>query len=433
MVDEVTSHNTELMPVCIRFVDKDLTIREELLQVVSLQRITGLHIANKIKEVLGHLGVDISNCRGQGYDGASNMSSNRVGVQALIRQDAPKAVYTHCSGHCLNLVIANSCSLPVVRNTLGKMKATVNFFVYSPKRESLLMEVATKEVHPMGQRKVLIDVCPTRWAARHNAYSHFYTAYVFMVKALEVIALGLHKETYSEDVTTGWEGKYRAESSGLLTGLEQFEFIITFLTVYQYLSHLQGITVKLQSTSLDIIHAFHLVEEIKGVYHSLRESITNDFTKIYDQAVKMADKVDVQPAKPRSAGRMKNRANAPAESVQEYFVRNMAIPLLDHVISDLETRFSPLSVTSSTLLGLVPSVLCSKEVDIAKAVDMYRDDLPSPEQIDVQRWILKWEGKSLEDQPSSCAQAIKQCDAQQFPNISQLLKLAYMYLTSYFM
>ena len=34
---------------------------------------------------------DGSNCQGQGYNGASNMRSERVSVQALIRQDAPKA------------------------------------------------------------------------------------------------------------------------------------------------------------------------------------------------------------------------------------------------------------------------------------------------------------------------------------------------------
>jgi len=103
----------------------------------------------------------------------------------------------------------------------------------------------------------------------------------------------------------------------------------------------------------------------------------------------------------------------------------VAIPFLDHVITDLEARFSPLSVTSSTLLGLVPSVLCSQEVDITKAVDMYKHDLPTPELIDqeVRRWKLKWEGKPTQDQPSSCAKAIKECDAQQFPSISQLLKL----------
>ena len=123
MLDEVTSH---MMPVCIRFVDQDLNIREELLQVVSLPRITGLHIANKLKHVLSQLGLNISDCRGQGYDGASNMRSDKVGVQALIRKYAPKAVYMHCSGHCLNLVIARSCALPVVRNTLDKMKCTVH-------------------------------------------------------------------------------------------------------------------------------------------------------------------------------------------------------------------------------------------------------------------------------------------------------------------
>ena len=37
--------------------------------------------------------------RGQGYDGASNMSSDVVGVQARIKQVAPLATYIHCSGH----------------------------------------------------------------------------------------------------------------------------------------------------------------------------------------------------------------------------------------------------------------------------------------------------------------------------------------------
>ena len=50
------------------------------------------------------------------------MRSERVGVQALIREDAPKVVYMKCSGHYLNLVIAGSCALPVVRNALDKVR-----------------------------------------------------------------------------------------------------------------------------------------------------------------------------------------------------------------------------------------------------------------------------------------------------------------------
>ena len=124
--------------------------------------------------------------------------------------------------------------------------------------------------------------------------------------------------------------------------------------------------------------------------------------------MRISDKVDVQLARPRTAGRMQNRANAPAESLQEHFLRNMAIPFIDNVITELKIRFTPLSATSSTLLGLVPSVLCNQEVDIAEALQMYKDDLPLPELIDqeLRRWKFKWEGKSPQAQPSSCAQAI---------------------------
>ena len=38
MVDEVTSHNTEVMPLCIRFVDSDKHIREEFIVFHSCKR-----------------------------------------------------------------------------------------------------------------------------------------------------------------------------------------------------------------------------------------------------------------------------------------------------------------------------------------------------------------------------------------------------------
>ena len=49
------------------------------------------------------------------------MSSERVGVQAYIKRISPLVVYTHCSGHCLNLVISHSCTVPSVQNVLDRM------------------------------------------------------------------------------------------------------------------------------------------------------------------------------------------------------------------------------------------------------------------------------------------------------------------------
>lgn len=38
---------------------------------------------------------------GQGYDGASNMAGQFKGVQAIIRNKYPNALYVHCLAHFL--------------------------------------------------------------------------------------------------------------------------------------------------------------------------------------------------------------------------------------------------------------------------------------------------------------------------------------------
>ena len=49
------------------------------------------------------------------------------------------------------------------------------------------------------------------------------------------------------------------EACGLLAAITSFDFIISFMTIYQFLFHLEGITVKIQSTSLDILKAYDMV------------------------------------------------------------------------------------------------------------------------------------------------------------------------------
>ena len=67
MVDEVTSHNKEIMPLCVRFVDTHKDIQEEFIQFSTLTRVTGEAIAARVCSDLADLGLDIKNIRGQGY------------------------------------------------------------------------------------------------------------------------------------------------------------------------------------------------------------------------------------------------------------------------------------------------------------------------------------------------------------------------------
>ena len=76
---------------------------------------------------------------------------------------------------------------------MDKLKAVCLFFQNSPKRNGLLVNIMETEIQHTGKRKPLIDLCRTRWADRHETYTHFYNSYLFIVKSLEVIVYGMHR------------------------------------------------------------------------------------------------------------------------------------------------------------------------------------------------------------------------------------------------
>ena len=50
----------------------------------------------------------IGKLHGQCYDGASNMSGSRSGVAKRISELEPRAYFTHCYGHALNLAACDT-------------------------------------------------------------------------------------------------------------------------------------------------------------------------------------------------------------------------------------------------------------------------------------------------------------------------------------
>ena len=104
LADEVTDcANLEQVSIVIRFVDRDKQIREEFLGFLTLEHITGDALSSALLSWLQTHEIDITFCRGQGYDGASCMFSSNVGVQGKIREVTPLAFYIHCQSHQLNL------------------------------------------------------------------------------------------------------------------------------------------------------------------------------------------------------------------------------------------------------------------------------------------------------------------------------------------
>ena len=101
--------------------------------------------------------LDITNCRGQGYDGASNMSSLQKKVQGRILEVTPLAFYTHCQAHQLSLCVVKTCSIAPIRNPTSTVSEIASF---SPKRQHFVEGKILSTVGSINKYK-LKDVCKT--------------------------------------------------------------------------------------------------------------------------------------------------------------------------------------------------------------------------------------------------------------------------------
>ena len=144
------------------YVDSACVIREELLEFLHCD--LGLSDKALAETVLGgliDLGLDIRNCRGQGYDGAAAVSGHINELSAHICKINNKAIYTHCHSHRLNLVIGASCNIQCVRNVFDQIKEFFYFFKFSESRKKMLIN-SVKEHAPDYQKRKLSGFYPSR-------------------------------------------------------------------------------------------------------------------------------------------------------------------------------------------------------------------------------------------------------------------------------
>ena len=105
MGDEATEliNQTELS-ICMRYLTKAGCSVECFLELVPVPDTTAETVSSNIVSTLESRGIDLSKIVWIAFDGASNMSGHRSGVQTQLREEkCPEAVYVHCRSHLLQL------------------------------------------------------------------------------------------------------------------------------------------------------------------------------------------------------------------------------------------------------------------------------------------------------------------------------------------
>ena len=172
--------------------------------------ISGEALAKVIKDSVKEIGLDMKDCRGQGYDGAGNMAGKCAGAAAI---------HVHCTSHKLNLCVASSCSVQMVKNMMDTIRVISDLFNNSPKRQAAL-EKKIEDLLPATKHKTLINVCRTRWIARIDGLDHF-------EEMLEATTAALCEMRDNQDGT--WNAVTSVMASGLVSISAHFQFIISLV------------------------------------------------------------------------------------------------------------------------------------------------------------------------------------------------------------
>ena len=149
------------MAISIRFVKNGQPCERFIGFHRCVTGVSGQALADDILEMLAEWQLQPHLLRGQAYDGAGAMAGKTKGAASRIKEKYPKALYTHCAAHRLNLCVMKCCSIREVNNMMQSADSVSRFFDNSPKRQ-LALDKSIEEEMPTEKRKKTKEMCKTR-------------------------------------------------------------------------------------------------------------------------------------------------------------------------------------------------------------------------------------------------------------------------------
>lgn len=333
---------TEQTSVCVRYVIGS-TVKERFLQFVDVHELDASSLANVIISTLTEIGLDITKCVAQCYDGASVMSGKLSGVQARVREMCGTAcIYIHCHAHRLNLVLVDACSeIQCLTDVIGLMQAIHCFVRASTIRHDMFKNVQLEAGLIVMELPKQSD---TRWVCKHKAVTVFKLRLQCVLKTLEHFA-----------EQPGRNGKERAEAKGLLLQLKTPK-VCFILEVLDLIFPIVNCASKyMQGKSADIATATDLVFSTIVAMEEMRNDDT--FQNVYQRAMALFDtlgfvnpsipsnqlinkpvRVNKVPARLQDFVVMARSGSRDVEQSNDTFRKDM-FEIIDTMIEEMRTRF----------------------------------------------------------------------------------------------
>uniref|UniRef100_A0A672HGU4 HAT C-terminal dimerisation domain-containing protein n=1 Tax=Salarias fasciatus TaxID=181472 RepID=A0A672HGU4_SALFA len=288
-------------------------------------------LANDITASIERNGLQLSKCRGQGYDKIRPMT------------DGEK---------CPNIG-------PIYRPAdVSKFYDIIEhvyvFFSHSIKRWAMLSKM----------------ICPTRWSSRYDAVVALRHRYSDIMKVL--IKLSLTSQNKDE----------RDEATAMKRSIEKFSFICTLVLQSKILEHTNVVSKLLQSQDADLGTAVKLLDVTIKELTTFRDSFEDAKRAAEGLSVKWGVNKNFEDVRQRKVKKHFEELSQDERLAdpESYYRVQVFTACLDVVISQLAHRFTGLRATVNTFNVIQPDTLCNATDDelVLQAnalVEKYKQDI----------------------------------------------------------
>ncbi|KAL6569123.1 hypothetical protein OROHE_003404 [Orobanche hederae] len=318
----------EQMSLIIPCVDASPTlsrVEEFFIAFIKVDDTSGKGLFETLEHTLVILGLNVDDIRGQGYDNGSNMKLKYKGVQRRLLDINPRAFYTPCGCHSLNLTLCDMahCSTPAI-SFFGVMQRIYTLFSSSTKRWGILKEVVTKlTLKPLSQ---------TRWESHLESVR----AIRFQVSQVRDALICLADSCDNDP-------KSKSEAESLATEqLENFEFLLALVIWHKLLSRVNMVSRILQTENMDLENALIQLRELVSFLKEFRE---DGYEEALVEARALAMEMGIEPTFPNKRPRVRKRQYGESsgndvimsreESFRVFFFKDV----MDNALSSFQSRF----------------------------------------------------------------------------------------------
>lgn len=389
MVDETTDKaNNKQVVLVFRWVDNALVAHEEFVGLYLTDSITSEALVAVIKDTLLRMNLKIEHCRGQCYDGASSMSGAKKGVAKMLHDEEPRAIFTHCYGHALNLAVGDCVKQCKVMKTAFEVVAEVSKLIKkSPKRDAAFEKIKGELAPETPGFRVL---CPTRWTVRAASLQS-------VVDNYEVL---LH--VWQEALGGSLDGEMRARIIGVETQMMTFDFLFGVLLGSLILRHSDNLSKTLQHKTMSAAEGQHIAKLTVSVLQKMRSD--EQFAAFYQRVIQEQTRFGVAepslPRKRRAPQRFKvGSSTRDFHATPEAHYRQIYYGALDHVIEAIHDRFDQPGYNTYQHLEELMLKACRGETydaELDYVCTFYQDDL-SRAQLEAQLPLLQPLCEGVED------------------------------------